>query len=1212
MKLGICSYDSGFQLSMVFSAVSNSLGGFMHNWRNGAFSALLVLTLLLGASVAFLPAAQAQAGLSTGTIQGTILDSKGASVASAKVTITSKGTGAKFQAEVTSAGTYSSGPLVPGEYVVRVEAAGFKAVEETLTVQVGNITPGTISLEVGSESTVVTVEGSAINVNTEQSTIQGVVTSTQIENLPINGRNFLDLAQLEPGVQIQDGGNFDPTKKGYSSISFGGRFGRTARIEVDGLDISDETVGTTTQNVPVNSIKEFQVSQSSLDLSTELTSSGTVNITTLSGTNALHGEGFFNYRSDGTSAKFGDPAAIFNRKQFGVNLGGPVVKDKLFFFGSGERTTQDLLAAGAPLAPFNTSEVGTFNAPFRDQQYLGRLDYNVTNNIRAFFKFGYEQNVNAATFVPGTYQEFANVDNTPSFGGGLDITHGTWTHAFRVGYFKFRNGITDAVTGTNIINPAPDLALAIGNGRTSCTASGNLFCSGPNILAPQKTYQSNKQFKYDGTKVSGSHIIRYGVGVNRILGGGFASFFGLAPAVRSNVDVAGNNLAFANANHFGPGGASNPLNWPVHRIQLGNGQGCFTEIAEFGQDCGGQFDTRFQAYVGDTWKLRPNLTVTAGLRYNRDTGRSDSDLPAIQALNDFQPGLGNPVHQPDKNFGGTIGFAWDPRRNGKTVIRAGAGIYYENGVFNNILFDRPGRLPTGLFNQAPEVCTAGGVNMPDGTFLSTIDGLNIPTQVCGDQNAIGTVEQAVVDIQKAYQQATIAAGPQANGAFFENAPFSTANTGSMFAPNYRSPYSLQMNVGFQRELRPGTVLSVDYIRNVGLHTLLGIDKNKEGDASLLDVPTAQAAIAATNAQFGGCGTIDCAIAAGALISDYAANGLTGGLNATGAFPVGPGSVAFPGVNPNFGQILLLEPVGRSVYNGLDVVLRSDIKSPVSFLRRINTQISYSFSRFVSSASDGDFINGALDYHNPNQFMGPDGLDRKHQLSAGVVMELPAGIRANFITHFYTALPQTITFAAPGNLEDIFQYDTIGDGQTGIAPVPGSKVGSFGRDISAGDINKFLQDYSSKFGNQLTPAGQALVSAGLFTADQLKSLCAVTPSLTPIGNCGTAEGLQLPSAPAGQVGNGNYFTFDVRLGWSIKPVKAWERLRIEPQAAFYNLFNHKNYNGPDNLLNGVLDGSVGSITNTTKSNRQPFEVGLGSGVFAIGAPRSMEFGIKVSF
>jgi len=1194
---------------------------------------VVILGLIIGLNAAITPVAEAQAGTSTGSIQGTILDPNGATVGGAKVTITSKGTGAKVALDVTGSGTYNSGPLVPGEYVVRVEATGFRAIEQTLTVQVGNITPGTMTLELGSGNTVITVEGSAVNVDTEQTTIQGVVTSEQIENLPINGRNFLDLAQLEPGVQIQDGGNFDPTKKGFSSISFGGRFGRTARIEVDGLDISDETVGTTTQNIGVNSIKEFQVSQSSLDLSTELTSSGTVNITTNSGTNTVHGEGFFNYRSDGTSAAIGDPAAQFTRKQYGTNLGGALIKDKLFGFGSWERTTQDLIAAGAPQAPFNDLRT-TFNAPFRDQEYLGRLDYTVTNNIHAFFKFAYEQNLNAATFIPGTYQEFANVDFTPSYGGGVDITHGRWTHTFRIGYLKFRNGITDAVTGSSIFNPAPLLALAIGNPSTSCTGSGDLFCSGPNILAPQKTYQSNKQFKYDGTRSFNSHILRYGVGVNRILGGGFASFFGIAPAVRASVSAA--NDSFANKDPFGPGGDTNPLNWPVHRIDVGNGEGCFTEISGFGQTCGGQFDTRFQAYIGDTWKVRPNITFLYGLRYNRDTGRSDADLPAVQALNNFQSGLGNPVHQPNKNFGGTIGLAWDPKKNGKTVIRAGAGIYYENGVFNNVLFDRPGRLTKGLFNQVQEVCTnpnpatgvRGGVLMPDGSFLDTIDGLSIPTQICGDQNAVGSVQTAISDLQKTYQQATITAGPQANGAYFGNVNTS-ANTGSMFAPNFRSPYSAQMNVGFQRELHHGTVLSVDYIRNVGLHTLLGIDQNHQGDASILDQGVATSAISATNASFN-CGpgtdaaSINCAILAGAKIGDYAGNGLTGGPNATGNFPVGPGAVAFPGKNPNYGQILLLEPIGRSVYNGLDVVLRSDLKSPVSFIHRLNAQVSYSLSRFVGQATDGDFVNSSVDYNNPGKYLGPNGLDRKHQFSAGVVMDLPAGIRANFITHYYTALPQTLTFFAPGNLEDIFQYDTNGDGQTGVAPVPGSNFGSFGRDINAGNLNKFLATYSSKFGNQLTPAGQALVSAGLFTSDQLQSLCAVTPSLNPSAGCANYDNLQLPTAAPGQVNNGNFFTFDLRLGWSIKPIRKWERLRFEPQAAFYNLFNHKNYNGPDNLISGVLDGSSGSVATfldpvtgqptggTYKSTRKPFETGLGSGVFAIGAPRSMEFGFKVNF
>src|SRR6266481_6521104 len=131
------------------------------------------LSIGIGLNLTLAPVAQAQAGLSTGSIQGTILDPKGSSVPSARVSITSKGTGARLDVEVSPTGTYSSGPLAPGAYVVRVEAAGFKAVELPATVQVGNIANVPVTLEIGSENTVVTVEGTAVSVNTEQATIQG-------------------------------------------------------------------------------------------------------------------------------------------------------------------------------------------------------------------------------------------------------------------------------------------------------------------------------------------------------------------------------------------------------------------------------------------------------------------------------------------------------------------------------------------------------------------------------------------------------------------------------------------------------------------------------------------------------------------------------------------------------------------------------------------------------------------------------------------------------------------------------------------------------------------------------------------------------------------------------------------------------------------------------------------------------------------------------
>src|SRR5689334_21174991 len=334
------------------------------------------------------PPIGAQATVGTGSIQGTILDPNGAAVPQAKVKISSKETGQTITPEVTSSGEYNSGALKPGVYVVRVEAAGFKAVETTITVQVGIISNGSLSVEIGSSNTVVTVEASAVQLNTEQATVQGVMTTDQIEQLPIGGRNFLDLAQLEPGVQIQDGGNFDPTKNGFSSISFGGRFGRTARIEVDGIDISDETVGTTTQNLPASSIQEFQISQSSLDLSTELTSSGAVNVLTKSGSNKWHGAGFYLFRDHSIGADIANVDVPFQRNNFGGQLGGPILKDRLFLFVDAERLKQDLIetvASGGALSP-NT---GGFNSPFRDTNGIAKLDWKASENVKVFGRFSY-------------------------------------------------------------------------------------------------------------------------------------------------------------------------------------------------------------------------------------------------------------------------------------------------------------------------------------------------------------------------------------------------------------------------------------------------------------------------------------------------------------------------------------------------------------------------------------------------------------------------------------------------------------------------------------------------------------------------------------------------------------------------------------------------------------------------------------------------------
>ncbi|MHB8639073.1 MAG: TonB-dependent receptor [Candidatus Acidiferrales bacterium] len=1174
------------------------------------------LTILFVAALSFCfafgGAAVAQTTVSTGSISGTVTDPSGEAVPNATIVVTNKETNQALNLTSTSSGAYNSGPLSPGNYVVQVQAAGFSTTKSTVVVQVGSITTGNVKLQVGRASTVVEVTSGTEQVNTEQATVQGVLTAKQISELPVNGRNFLDLATLEPGVQIQDGSTFDPTKNGFSSVSFGGRFGRTARIELDGVDISDETVGTTTQNIPQSSIQEFEVSQSSLDLSTELTSSGTINVITKSGTNALHGEAFYYGRSDQTSARIAPEQLNFGRKQFGGDLGGPILKNKLFFFGDVERTDQSLQDPVSLGAPFSTLS-GSFAAPFVEREYVGKVDWNIKSGVTAFYRFSYDQNQSNRGFNPGVYQPFINVDHTPSHALGLDLSTGRFTHSIRFEYLKFRNAIGDASASTGAFNLAPQIALIISPGfDVTCLGGGEEFCSGPNILAPQATYQSDKQIKYDGSYTFGNHTLRYGVAFNKILGGGFANFFGLGAAVDSIFIPSGqpgSSVDFAN-NSCGtgtpcfPGGASNPLNYPASTVILGNGQGFFTETPGFGLPAGGQHDNRFEAYVGDSWKARPNLTITYGLHYGRDTGRTDSDLPPLPILDTIMPGLGNRVNQPNKNFGPQLGIAWDPTGSGKTVIRAGSGIYYENAIFNNVLFDRPPRLATGLFNATAAACFLGStvpVTFPNGSTQT-------PT-FCGQP--IGSVASQIATFQQQFDAATAAVGASApNPNFFPNTGVAAPNFNglSFLAPNYRSPYSIQMNVGVQHQFGTGTVLSVDYVRNVGLHYTVGIDVNHTGDARFLNQANALAAISATNNSFG-CGTgtdaasINCSIGAGASISDFAVNGLDSTGDTTGGSPCG--SCAFPGINPAFGNVTVLAPEGRSVYNGLLVSLTSNLKNPMPGMRALSLITSYSLSRFKSLFSDQDFVNTATDYNNPLHFFGPTGLDRTHQVGVGAVMDLPFATRFALSSTWKTAIPLTLFLPNSGLPGEIFRSDVTGDGTVGDV-LPGTNVGTFGRTVKAGGLNGLISNYNSTAAGKITPAGQALVTAGLFSQAQLVSLGAVTPTVA--------------LAPAGNVGVSPLFTFDAHISWLLRPSKVFhafpERVIIEPQIALFNVFNFHNYDPGGNVLSGILGGGIGQVNGTTAhgplGRTNLITPGAASGVNWYAVPRQAEFGAKVTF
>jgi Carboxypeptidase regulatory-like domain len=1149
----------------------------------------------------------AQTTVGTGSIVGNVTDPSAAVISGAKVTITNVSTGHVTSLTTNSSGAYTSGALLPGDYKVQVSARGFSQVETPVTVLVGNTATVNARLQIGQESQVVDVEGSAVRVNTEQASVQGVLNAEQIENLPVNGRNFLDLAQLEPGVQIQDGQDFDPTKAGFSSISFGGRFGRTARIEVDGVDVSDETVGTTTMDIPASGIEEFQLSQSSLDLSNELTSSGAVNVTTRSGTNSIHGQAFGLFRDSSLAAASPTPQGLASpesqRSQYGGRLGGPIIKNKFFYFLDGERTLQHAQAPVLVGDPFSQYS-GYFNAPFTEDNLMAKADYQLTQSAHLFYRFSYFKNSLLANAGYG-FSVYDNQNITRNQVVGLDFNTGSFSHSIRFEYLKFQNQIVDATLGSNL--PLAAFPVEIFMGSTG-------LVTGPNNLAPQSTLQSNHQIKYDGSKSLGKHVIRYGFGYNHIAGGGFAAFQGIAPVLFTNTGSL--ETTFAQTGSF-PGGATNPLNYPVEYVYLGNGLGYSTTNPSFGYPAGGLVDNRIGAYLGDSWKVKRNLTLTYGLRYVRDTGRTDSNLPGIPELNALMPGLGNPVKQPNLNFAPQLGVAWDVTGQGKTVIRAGIGLFYENAIWNNVAFDAPNREKTGAFGQFPTACNGANTPLP---VVASGGALPLPA-FCGTSNnglvAIGSAANAIEAYQKQYQALSPfnvnLPNPNYVGSLLDQG-YGFGTTPSMFDPNYQTPRSVQMNAGIQHEIRPGMVFSADFVRNVQTHYLLGIDENHAGDVSYFNKTGALDAINATNGEFGcapGVAGIQCAINNGATMSAFANNGLTSSadfdVSCTNTNPaVGFGyPCAFGGINPNAPPLPFLKPIGRSVYNGMQAKLVENVNQPVHGVHALNFQASYSLSRFENTgggsadspaASDQDFIIGALDNTNPNRYFGPSVLDRTHQISFGGYADLPAGFQVSMIGHFWSPLSVSLvvpnTNLGPG---EIFRTDFTGDG-TVQDPMPGTTVGNFDRGINASNINAAITHYNNTYAGQATPAGQVLIQNGLFTLAQLQQM-----------GDGTAP--TLPLAPPGQVNLAWLRAFDMKLTWART---FHERFTVQPSVGFYNLFNFANFDLPSSTLNGLLTGAVGQINGTDPIGHNVNRVGVGTGVYALGSPRQIEFGLQLSF
>jgi hypothetical protein len=766
------------------------------------------------------------------------------------------------------------------------------------------------------------------------------------------------------------------------------------------------------------------------------------------------------------------------------------------------------------------------------------------------------------------------------------------------------------------------------------TLYGSLF-AGPNYLAPQGTFQTDKQFRYDGTWNKGAHNFKFGFDMNRIGNGGFAAFYGASLYTR--ISATSGNLATG-------GDPTNPLDYVASLYAIGNGNGLFSERPGFGLPGGFNPSWRFGAYVGDTWKATSSLTLTAGLRWSVDTDRGNQDLPTplcssvdpslqfpgctgdTPLFDQYQQGLGVRTHQPYANFGPQIGFNFSPGDH-KTSLRGGVGIFYESNVFNNTGNARTLSVQTDFpaFNYG--VAQKGGTNIvlpgfgtvlnaPDGTPVSQI--LASPIGIAAPEiNAIKAEYQAKVKNVAGTNPSYIGSG---NGLFANN----------IYAGPFLSPYSIQFNGGIQREIFKGVVLSADYVHNGTLKIPLSVDVNHVGAARTLNKAAAQNAIATTTAGFGCSGgassaAITCAIAAGAGITDFAGNGLDSGAyylsglsaSANGLTPAT--GAAFAGVNPNVGQGLFILPVGRSGYDALQVVLQQQKSHPAPGIMSSNVQISYNLSRVVTATGSGtagdQFFASAVPFNqdDPNRYIGRSSLDHTNELSFGGSLGIKYGLNVAMIGHFFSAPASSLTLdQTSGTTGQIFQTDVDGDGTVGDL-VPGTIPGAYEHEIKNGGLNKLINNYNATSAGSFTPAGQALLAAGLFSPGQLRAL----------------QGVQQPIAlgPNKPLNNAALRTFDLSVNYPIRLGRFHEGMSLVPGVAMYNVFNMSNFN----TITSIPGDATAQLINTTNGGADFNSVPGGylngpadqatlnsaritrnSGTFDQGGPRTTEFQLKLNF
>ncbi len=1134
---------------------------------------LLLIFLFLALTVA------AAAQVPTGALRGIVTDPSKALIAGAEVTVKNKETGAERGATSKSDGVFLVSNLLPGEYEVKVTMQGFKAHISSVTIQVGDTANTEIALEIGAQNETVVISGDSTSVvNTSDFKVDGVITRQKIDNLPLNGRNYLSLAALEPGVRISTSNPGDANS--LVNVSIGGAPSALTRLTVDGGSIVDYVTGGAGQNFSIESVQEFQISSFNFDLATGVTSVGAINIVTRTGGNDYHGSAFAYFRDHNLAAypllkrDPLNPDPFFRRLQSGFSVGGPVKRDKVFWFFNLEDLNQDAVFStihtGYRLPGTNIFPLSQFDtvSPSPFDQFLtnARVDYHHSANHNFFVRYSGDVSEAFAPVEGNVLPSNWRKNRNDSYQG-----QGSWTWVARPTLTNDLRFNWNYVGNKSLIPASSDCPNCLGLNGPQIRINGSSFRIGNQIQAPQNRALHRYETTDNVNWIKGKHLAQFGGTWEKDYGQGSWNF--LEPSlvvVHNPADIIAVNGAIdllANPNTPGLGPLLAPIFGPVApllRIPLPaafttpgarityqdilnlpmaaglTGIGNGSQPPPFNVELARR-SQRYRFYGQDTWRAAQGLTLKYGLSYVYETNLYNHDLVKPTLLSPLY-GTTSANKKDRDNFAPSVGFAWDVKNNAKTVIRGGASMFYDTSLFVNRLTERALIGPLGN----------GRVVTDNNFYTNTLQFSTLPpafvrsipvvvSNLTAIRNSLPANDPNRAQLTQLINliPGLLLINPR-TGSQITNQAIQTLPT-RLTATNFISILNQQVPAiqGQLNALGGQGVKGLDFFKFASGNGVL-IDPFAKLPYSLqfsLGVQRELPWNMLLTADFVARNRVHTYFVVDRNLVNRAAS-----LGGPVIRQCAGAEATNPAVRCTNGAIEILDASGRDQYKALLVKLDK------RFSRRYAFTASYALSSLRGFDYGRDLTNW---FGNPGYLGG----DARHIFAFNSVVELPWGFQASFIANLSSRPPFTATLnGLPADT------DVNGDG-TGNDLLPGFGWNKGSRGISESDLRALLDAYNQSFAGKTTPRG------------------------------GTLPAVTLPAS----FRFGDLFqSYDARLAKSFKFYE--DKLALELIAEVFNLFNISNLGG----FNGRLDADFGQPTG---------KAGQG---FGFGGPRAWQFAARIKF